>query len=160
MNPETELRYARAVIWQVAQLGGESTKLAMQYIGWFAPINDKMSFEQIYEHLLQINEIWTDCTAEQWQAAIKQMLADKVSGSLKTPLTDHTLLEDYLALVQDSEKQPETPKSAYPANTRLTPKPDPPPITPYTPEQKARAAERLQQMRGLCYRSRRVYLSQ
>lgn len=42
-DPETELRHARAAIWLVAQMGGENVKLAMQYIGWFAPQNDKLS---------------------------------------------------------------------------------------------------------------------
>ena len=159
MNAETELRYARAAIWQVARLGGESTKLAMQYIGWFAPINDKMSFEHIYAHLLQINEIWTNCTAEQWQAAIRKMLDNKASGSLKMPLTDHALLEDYLALVQDSERQPENdkPTSAYPSDARLSPKPEMPPFVPPTAEQKAQAAERLQAMKQTCSRTRRIY---
>lgn len=50
---EIELRYARAAIWEVAKMGGEYLKLMLQYIGWFAPVNDKLSFEQIYAHLIQ-----------------------------------------------------------------------------------------------------------
>jgi len=48
---EQELRYARSAIWTVAQMGGESAKLLMQYIGWFAPEGGKLSFAEIAAHL-------------------------------------------------------------------------------------------------------------
>ena len=108
---ETELRYARIAIWTVAQMGGESAKLLMQYIGWFAPPNGKLSFGEIYQHLCAVQAMFNDSTATQWQAALRQMLADKATGSLKTPLTDHLALEDYLAAAraQQDDGQPENP---------------------------------------------------
>lgn len=148
---EIELRYARAAIWEVAKMGGEYPKLVLQYIGWFAPVNDKLSFEQIYAHLIQVSEIWNDCTAEQWQCAIKQMLIDKQAGSLKMPLTDHLILEDYLALFTDSQRQPENntdPVSVYPTHAQLTTKPKPPTLP--TAEQKANAHQVLQQLSQMC----------
>ena len=106
---ETELRYARSAIWTVAQMGGESAKLLMQYIGWFAPPDGKLSFEQIAAHLAAVQAMFNDSTAAEWKAALRQMLADKVSGSLKMPLTNHLPLEDYLtaARAQQAHRQPE-----------------------------------------------------
>ena len=106
---EQELRYARSAIWTVAQMGGESAKLLMQYIGWFAPPNGKLSFEQIAAHLAAVQAMFNDSTAAEWKAALRQMLADKVSGSLKMPLTNHLPLEDYLtaARAQQAHRQPE-----------------------------------------------------
>ena len=81
---EQELRYARSAIWTVAQMGGESAKLLMQYIGWFAPEGGKLSFAEIAAHLAAVQAMFNDSTAAEWQSALQQMLADKVSGSLKT----------------------------------------------------------------------------
>ncbi|MDK4527235.1 hypothetical protein QG034_10360 [Kingella kingae] len=156
-DPETELRHARAAIWLVAQMGGENVKLAMQYIGWFVPQNDKLSFEQVHTYLAQIQTIWNDSTSEQWQSAIKQMLADKVSGSLKMPLNDHLALEDYLARFSPTQPENDKPTNAYPSDSRLSPKPEIPPFVPPTAEQKAQAAERLQAMKQTCSRTRRIY---
>ena len=105
---EQELRYARSAIWTVAQMGGESATLLMQYIGWFAPPNGKLSFAEIAAHLAAVQAMFNDSTAAEWQSALQQMLADKVSGSLKTPLTDHLALEDYLAAASHArDGQPE-----------------------------------------------------
>lgn len=170
----SELRYARSAIWMVAQMGGEHTTLLMQYIGWFAPPNGKLSFGEIYQHLCAVQAMFNDSTAAQWQAALRQMLADKVAGSLKTPLTNHLALEDYLAAASDGQPENETTwhaapaptsqtpsppphaASSYPEGTRLMPKPDPPPAAaPPSAEQKARAHKLCQQMQQACYRARR-----
>lgn len=172
---EQELRYARSAIWTVAQMGGESAKLLMQYIGWFAPPNGKLSFGEIYQHLCAVQAMFNDSTAAQWQSAIRQMLADKVSGSLKTPLSDHLALEDYLAAAsavgdgqpeneatwhEASEPIPQTPSSpphaasSYPAGTRLVPKSEPPPAAaPPSAEQKAKAHELCQKLQQACNRA-------
>ena len=163
----SELRYARSAIWTVAQMGGESAKLLMQYIGWFAPPNGKLSFGEIYQHLCAVQAMFNDSTATQWQAALRQMLADKVAGSLKTPLSDHLALEDYLtaARAQQAHRQPEnafeadaanpppapTIKSSYPDGTQLIPKPTPPPAGKApSAEQKARAHELCLAMKQAC----------
>ena len=173
---ETELRYARSAIWTVAQMGGESAKLLMQYIGWFAPSNGKLSFAEIVAHLAAVQARFNDSTAEQWQAALRQMLADKVSGSLKTPLTDHLALEDYLAAASHArDEQPENnggnqehaasaaqsvnpnhSAGSYPEGTRLVPKSEAPPAAaPPSAEQKARAHELCQKLQQACHRARR-----
>lgn len=169
---EQELRYARSAIWTVAQMGGESATLLMQYIGWFAPPNGKLSFEQIAAHLAAVQAMFNDSTAAQWQAALRQMLADKVAGSLKTPLTDHLALEDYLAAASHArDGQPENNGSghaasatqdanhcagSYPEGTRLVPKSEPPSAAaPPSAEQKARAHKLCQQMQQACHRARR-----
>ena len=169
---ETELRYARSAIWTVAQMGGASATLLMQYIGWFAPPNGKLSFAEIVAHLAAVQAMFNDSTATQWQAALRQMLADKAAGSLKTPLTDHLALEDYLAAASHArDGQPENDGSghaasavqganhcagSYPEGTRLMPKPDPPPAAaPPSAEQKARAHKLCQQMQQACHRARR-----
>lgn len=168
----SELRYARSAIWTVAQMGGESAKLLMQYIGWFALPNGKLSFGEIYQHLCAVQAMFNDSTATQWQAALRQMLADKVAGSLKTPLTDHLALEDYLAAASHArDGQPENSGSehaasaaqganhsagSYPEGTRLVPKSEPPPAAaPPSAEQKARAHKLCQQMQQACHRARR-----
>ena len=68
----SELRHARSAIWTVAQMGGASTTLLMQYIGWFAPPNGKLSFGEIYQHLCAVQAMFNDSTAAQWQAALRQ----------------------------------------------------------------------------------------
>lgn len=163
----SELRYARSTIWTVAQMGGESAKLLMQYIGWFAPPNGKLSFAEIAAHLAAVQAMFNDSTAAQWQAALRQMLADKVAGSLKTPLTDHLALEDYLtaARAQQAHRQPENTfeadaanpppapavRSSYPDGTQLIPKPTPPPAGKApSAEQKARAHELCLAMKQAC----------
>ena len=172
---EQELRYARSAIWTVAQMGGESAKLLMQYIGWFAPPNGKLRFAEIAAHLAAVQAMFNDSTAAQWQAALRQMLADKVAGSLKTPLSDHLTLEDYLAaasMASDGQPENETTwhaapaptsqaqspsphaASSYPAGTRLMPKPDPPPAAaPPSAEQKAKAHQLCQAMLQDCNRA-------
>jgi len=173
---EQELRYARSAIWTVAQMGGESAKLLMQYIGWFAPPNGKLSFAEIVALLAAVQAMFNDSTAEQWQAALRQMLADKVSGSLKTPLTDHLALEDYLAAASHArDGQPENnggnqehaasaaqsvnpnhSAGSYPEGTRLVPKSEPPSAAaPPSAEQKARAHKLCQQMQQACHRAQR-----
>ena len=165
---ETELRYARIAIWTVAQMGGESAKLLMQYIGWFAPPNGKLSFGEIYQQLCAVQAMFNDSTATQWQAALRQMLADKAAGSLKTPLTDHLALEDYLAAAraQQDDGQPENQfeadgpspspaphavNSSYPDGTQLVPKPTPPPAAaPPSAAQKAKAHELCLAMKQAC----------
>ncbi|RKW33082.1 MAG: hypothetical protein D8B42_00970 [Kingella sp. (in: b-proteobacteria)] len=165
---ETELRYARSAIWTVAQMGGESAKLLMQYIGWFAPPNGKLSFEQIAAHLAAVQAMFNDSTAAEWKAALRQMLADKVSGSLKMPLTNHLPLEDYLtaARAQQAHRQPENAfeadapspspaphavNSSYPDGTQLVPKPTPPPAAaPPSAAQKAKAHELCLAMKQAC----------
>ena len=163
----SELRYARSTIWTVAQMGGESAKLLMQYIGWFAPPNGKLSFAEIAAHLAAVQAMFNDSTAAEWQSALRQMLADKVSGSLKMPLTNHLPLEDYLtaARAQQAHRQPENAfaadapnpppasavKSSYPDGTQLIPKPTPPPAGKApSAEQKARAHELCLAMKQAC----------
>ena len=135
---EQELRYARSAIWTVAQMGGESAKLLMQYIGWFAPPNGKLSFAEIAAHLAAVQAMFNDSTAAQWQAALRQMLADKVAGSLKTPLTDHLELEDYLAAAraQQAHRQPE---NAFEADA---PSPSPAPAVKSSPAACGQSAQR------------------
>lgn len=170
---EQELRYARSAIWTVAQMGGESAKLLMQYIGWFAPPNGKLSFAEIAAHLAAVQAMFNDSTAAEWQTALRQMLADKVAGSLKTPLTNHLALEDYLAAARASlagasdgaDGQPENQfeadvpspspapavNSSYPDGTQLVPTPTPPPAAaPPSMEQKARAHELCLAMKQAC----------
>lgn len=163
----SELRYARSAIWTVAQMGGASATLLMQYIGWFAPPNGKLSFAEIYQHLCAVQAMFNDSTAAQWQAALRQMLADKVAGCLKTPLTSHLALEDYLtaARAQQAHRQPENAfeadapnpppapavKSSYPDGTQLIPKPTPPPAAaPPSAAQKAKAHELCLAMKQAC----------
>ena len=164
---EQELRYARSAIWTVAQMGGESAKLLMQYIGWFAPEGGKLSFAEIAAHLAAVQAMFNDSTAAEWQSALRQMLADKVSGSLKTPLTSHLALEDYLttARAQQAHRQPENAfkanaaspspapavRSSYPDGTQLIPKPTPPPAGKApSAEQKAKAHELCLAMKQAC----------
>ena len=78
---ETELRYARSAIWTVAQMGGESAKLLMQYIGWFAPPNGKLSFAEIAAHLAAVQAMFNDSTAAEWQSALRQMLQIKFQAA-------------------------------------------------------------------------------
>ena len=80
-----ELQQARAAIWELAKFGGQNTQLAMRYVGLFAPINDKLPFDEIYRLLREINGICLDCSAGDWQKAVQKLLSDKVSGSLKVP---------------------------------------------------------------------------
>lgn len=162
-----ELQLARATLWKLAQLGGTHTQLAMRYIGLFAPINGKLEFEQIYQLLEDLTGIWHDCTAQEWQNACEKLLAEKISGSLKVPLQNHERLMELLDIYHDQQRQPEneaglckpqcpeneTPPSAYPSNTRLTPKPEPPPYVPPTAEQKAQASVMLQAMKQICNRA-------
>ena len=87
-----ELQQARAAIWELAKFGGQNTQLAMRYVGLFAPINDKLPFDEIYRLLREINGICLDCSAGDWQKAVQKLLSDKVSGSLKplqNPKTIH-----------------------------------------------------------------------
>lgn len=131
-----ELQQARAAIWELAKFGGQSTQLAMRYIGLFAPVNDKLPFEQIYRLLCEINGICLDCSAEHWQKAVQSMLDDKISGSLKTPLQSHDILLERLAALGSDffgdDDEPTAPS--------IPPKsPDPPrPYTKPTEQQKAK----------------------
>lgn len=141
-----ELQQARAAIWELAKFGGQSTQLAMRYIGLFVPVNDKLPFEQIYRLLCEINGICLDCSAEHWQKAVQSMLDDKISGSLKTPLQSHDILLERLAALGSDffgdDDEPTAPS--------IPPKsPDPPKkYTPPTEQQKVQAASYVQNMKA------------
>lgn len=157
-----ELQQARAALWQLACLGGENTQLAMRYIGLFAPINDKISFEQIYNLLQDLTGVFQDYTNEAWQSAVKTLLAQKISGSLAVPLKDHDALLNLLADIADAQRLSESEApitSTYPANTQLTPKPEQPKATPPTAEQKAKAAQYVNQMHQVCNRIHKYQVS-
>lgn len=154
-----ELQQARAALWQLACLGGENTQLAMRYIGLFAPINDKLSFEQIDNLLKDLTDVLHDYTHEAWQSSIKTLLAQKISGSLAVPLKDHDALLNLLADITDAQRLSESEApitSAYPANMQLIPKPEQPKAKPPTAEQKAKAAQRCQQLKQMCHHARRI----
>lgn len=139
-----ELQQARAAIWELAKLGGENTQLAMRYVGLFAPVNNKLEFADVYRLLREINGICLDCSAEHWQKAVQSILDDKVSGSLKMPLQDHEILQERLADLNadffGDDDEPTAPS--------IPPKsPDPPPkYTPPSEQQKAHAANHMQNM--------------
>lgn len=139
-----DLQHARAAIWELAKLGGQNTQLAMRYIGLFAPVNDKLLFDDIYRLLREINGICLDCPAEHWQKAVQSILDDKVSGSLNIPLKSHDiLLERLVALDNDffgDDEETHIAPSVPPKS------PDPPPHTPRTEQQKAHAASHVQNM--------------
>lgn len=139
-----ELQQARAAIWELAKFGGQSTQLAMRYIGLFAPVNDKLEFADVYRLLREINGICLDCSAEHWQKAVQSVLDDKVSGSLKTPLQSHDILLERLAALGSDffgdDDEPTAPS--------IPPKsPDPPrPYTKPTEQQKAKADSYVRNM--------------
>lgn len=142
-----ELQQARAAIWELAKFGGQNTQLAMRYIGLFAPVNDKLPFEQIYRLLCEINDICLDCPAEHWQKAVQSMLDDKVSGSLKIPLQNHDiLLERLVALDSDFFGDDNDVKQTSPVPMQQPKPPPKPKYTPPTEQQKAHAASCVQNM--------------
>lgn len=153
-----ELQQARAAIWELAKFGGQNTQLAMRYIGLFAPVNDKLPFEQIYRLLCEINNICLDCPAEHWQKAVQSILDDKVSGSLKTPLINHDILLERLVETNDFFGDDDEP-----IKPNIPPKsPDPPPrkFVPRTEQQKAQAASHVQNMMAVLNQANPFHLKE
>lgn len=137
------LQHARASLWELAKLGGQNTQLAMRYIGLFAPVNDKLSFEEIYRLLCEINGIWQDCPSENWQKAVQSVLNDKIADKLTIPLKNHDILLGYLADLDDL-KDNEDEEHIIPSTPPKTP--DPPPNKIRTEEEKAFGKQCIEQM--------------
>ena len=143
-----ELQQARAAIWELAKFGGQNTQLAMRYVSLFAPINDKLPFDEFYRLLREINGICLDCSAGDWQKAVQKLLSDKVSGSLKTPLDSHDLLLEGLEIVQsfqNTESESTTETAPIVAPSAVAREPPEPFISP-SPEQKQARHELNQSM--------------
>ncbi|ULJ61036.1 hypothetical protein [Wielerella bovis] len=150
---ETELKFAKRAIAKIAQMGGADTRLVLDYLKLFSSKEHPLSLEQTFEILCEVDEFWKTYPAEIWQKAVQKLLANKVSGSLKTPLLNHDLLIDEMELLADFERDDEPHEPV-----RQTTKPEPPTqFIPPTAEQKAQAAQHLQAMKQVCSRQRKAY---
>lgn len=170
-----DLQLARAALWELAQLGGKHTQLAMRYIGLFAPINGKLEFEQIYRLLKDLRGIWHDYTTEDWQNACEKLLAEKITGSLKVPLQNHERLMELLETQADAHRLPSVKISDFgnrcassfaglPENQSESPmqamvwRPNHnETVQPYSDEQRQRAHEQVVQMIRRVNQTRKVY---
>lgn len=150
---ETELKFAKRAIAQIAQMGGEHTRLLLEYIKLFSCKEAPLTLEQTYGILMEVDEFWKTYPADVWQKAVNTLLAQQRAGSLHTPLTNHNALIDEMELLADFERDDEPSKPIHQAT-----KPDPPTqFIPPTAEQKAQAAQYLQVMKQTCTRQRKVY---
>lgn len=119
---------ARAAVWAVAHLGGETVRLAVKYLGLFRPSKTALSFERMTK---LINEVLPDmqrgavsrngveypAPIEAWNYAFREMVNRRNSGSLKLPLKSHGYLYEVIvgwkgqglktAPVQQAFRQPE-----------------------------------------------------
>lgn len=135
---ETELKFAKRAIAKIAEMGGADTRLVLDYLKLFSSKETPLSLEQTFEILCEVDEFWKTYPAEIWQKAVRKLLADKVSGSLKTPLLNHDLLIDEMELLADFDNSDSPPQIKSP---------DPPrPYTKPTEQQKAKADSYVQNM--------------
>ena len=145
---ETELKFAKRAIAQIAQMGGEHTRLLLEYIKLFSSKDKPLSLEETFEILVETANFWADYPAEFWQKAVQKLLSEKVSGSLKTPLDSHDLLLEELEIVQsfqntESESTAETAPIVAPSAVAREP---PEPFISPSPEQKQARHELNQSM--------------
>ncbi len=119
---ETELKFAKRAIAQIALMGGEHTQQVLAYIKLFSAPENPLSLEQTYEILLTVADFWATYPTEAWQIAIAHLLEQKQSGNLKTPLINHNLLIDMMETIANFEPDDKTPINTAP--------PPPPPIAP------------------------------
>lgn len=101
---ETELKFAKRAIAKIAEMGGSDTRLVLDYLKLFSSKETPLSLEQTFEILCEVDEFWKTYPAEIWQKAVRKLLSDKVSGSLKTPLLNHDLLIDEMELLADLDR--------------------------------------------------------
>lgn len=129
---ETELKFAKRAIAKIAEMGGADTRLVLDYLKLFSSKETPLSLEQTFEILCEVDEFWKTYPAEIWQKAVRKLLSDKVSGSLKTPLLNHDLLIDEMELLADLDRSD---------NDEIK-SPDP----PRTEQQKAQADKYMKNM--------------
>lgn len=138
---ETELKFAKRAIAQIALMGGEHTQQLLAYIKLFSAPENPLSLEQTYEILLTVADFWATYPAQAWQIAVNKLLAQHRSGSLKTPLANHDVLIDEMEQVaQFTDHDTPPPPNIAPKS------PDPPKRNKRTPEQEAIANQQLAQM--------------
>lgn len=99
---------AREAVAAVMQMGGESARLAVQYLGLFRPGKSALSWNRAAKLL---NELWPDmerqavcrngteypAPPEAWQHAFRELLARRNAGSLNLPLKSHGYLYEVIA---------------------------------------------------------------
>ena len=61
---ETELKFAKRAIAQIAQMGGEHTRLLLEYIKLFSSKDKPLSLEETFEILVETANFWADYPAE------------------------------------------------------------------------------------------------
>lgn len=160
MSPETELKFAKRAIAQIAQMGGEHTRLLLEYIKLFSCKEAPLTLEQTYGILMEVDEFWKIYPAEAWQIAVQQLLEQR--DILKTPFQDHKLLIDMMELIVNFENGDDNwtsivnaidPNSEdLPINTAPPPPPIVPPKSPDPPrkprseQQKAQADKYMKNM--------------
>lgn len=137
---ETELKFAKKAVAQVCQMFGENGKLLFEYIKLFSSKDKPLSLEETFEILVETANFWVDYPTEIWQKSVRKLLANKVSGSLKTPLLNHDLLIDEMELLADLDRSD---------NDEIK-SPDPP---QRTEQQKAHAANHMQNMMSVLNQS-------
>ncbi len=150
---ESELKFAKKAIAQIALMGGEHTQQVLAYIKLFSAPEQPLSLEQTYEILLTVADFWATYPAHAWQIAIAHLIEQNQSGNLETPLVNHNLLIDMMETVANFEPDDdETPINTAPPPPPIAPpkSPDPPPAQAQRPsptdEQKE---QRHQQAKGL-----------
>lgn len=135
---ETELKFAKKAIAQIAQMGGEHTRLLLEYIKLFSCKEAPLTLAQTFDILVEVDEFWKTYPTDVWQKAVGKLLVQQRSGSLKTPLPNHDLLIDEMELLADFDDSDTPPQIKSP---------DPPKkYTPPTERQKAQAAHHIQNM--------------
>ena len=92
---------ARAAVWAAAQVGGEVSKLAVQYIALFRPAKTALTFERMAKLL-------------------GELLARRNAGSLKLPLKSHGYLYEVISGWQGQGLQtlPAAPEQRQPENSQ------------------------------------------
>nr|WP_244772972.1 hypothetical protein [Alysiella crassa]UOP06192.1 hypothetical protein LVJ80_10200 [Alysiella crassa] len=157
---ETELKFAKRAIAQIAQMGGEHTRLLLEYIKLFSCKEAPLTLEQTYGILMEVDEFWKIYPADAWQIAVQHLLEQR--ESLNPPLENHALLIDMMELIVNFENSDDNwtsivnaidPNSEdLPINTAPPPPPIAPPKSPDPPprteQQKAQAAKHIKNMRA------------
>lgn len=102
---EDELKFGKKAIQQMAELGGENTMLALEYIKLFSSKDKPLSFEQTFMILADTANFWLDYPADIWKASVLQLLALKRTNVLELPLQNHEELFKWIDFITERQKE-------------------------------------------------------
>lgn len=154
---EDELKFGKKAIQQMAELGGENTKLVLEYVKLFSSKDKPLSFEQIFMLLADTANFWLDYPADIWKASVLQLLALKRTNTLELPLQNHEELFKWIDFITERQKEnPIQEKQPPPASS-------PPPLLSYdatpkekTEEDKEFGRQCIEQMRQTINQAKRL----